>query len=399
MTDIYLKLTSEQLEQAKQNAQLLIVHPNYLTQRYILDDLLASTGNTVYLRFDGTDLDGESARTQLQQALDQQLDGQDGVSAVSNLVLDECDRVDDDALSQFVDDLAEMVIEQNDGRISVITRRTPRTLLNQLAARHQSQLIPVQNDLLLCNYIRDENESHLLEVHSFGSGRVYLDGVEIETWDGVLPRSLFFYLVDRGMTTRDDIFKIFWPTLTTKEATNVFHVTKRKISEVLGVDLTTYWSGFYRISPDIELCYDAMYFAKLVQDSAIADDDEAQNLLRRAIALYRGEFLTTLDLEWTRARRQSLLQTYGEALVTLGKMAHARGDKREALGLFLRSALTNPQREDLVRDIMELYADLGMVEDALASYERLEQELENSLEVPPTPELAQYADTLRAELS
>ena len=178
-----------------------------------------------------------------------------------------------------------------------------------------------------------------------------------------------------------------------------FHVTKRKISEVLGVDLTTYWSGFYRISPDIELCYDAMYFTKLVQDSAIADDDEAQNLLRRAIALYRGEFLTTLDLEWTRARRQSLLQTYGEALVTLGKMAHARGDKREALGLFLRSALTNPQREDLVRDIMELYADLGMIEDALASYERLEQELESSLEVPPTPELAQYADTLRAELS
>ena len=36
MTDIYLKLASEQLEQAKQNAQLLIVHPNYLTQRYLL---------------------------------------------------------------------------------------------------------------------------------------------------------------------------------------------------------------------------------------------------------------------------------------------------------------------------------------------------------------------------
>ena len=52
------------------------------------------------------ELDGESARAQLQQALDEQLDGQDGdVSGVSNLVLDECDRVDDDALSQFVDDL------------------------------------------------------------------------------------------------------------------------------------------------------------------------------------------------------------------------------------------------------------------------------------------------------
>ncbi len=400
MTDIYLKLANEQLEQAKQNAQLLIVHPNYLMQRYLLDDLLAGATNTVYLRFDGANLDGESARAQFRQALDEQLNGQAGdVSGVSNIVLDECDRVKDDALSQFVDELSETVIEKNDGRISVITRRTPRTLLNQLATNHNSQLLPVKNDLLLCNYIRDEAAPHLLEVHAFGSGRVYLDGEEIKTWDGILPRSLFFYLVDRGMTTRDDIFDIFWPTLTTKEATNVFHVTKRKISEVLGVDLTTYWSGFYRISPDIELSYDAMHFTKLVQDSAIADDDEAQTLLRRAIALYRGEFLTTLDLEWTKARRQSLLQSYGEVLVTLGKMAHERGDKQEALGLFLRSALTNPQREDLVRDIMELYADLGMIEDALASYERLEQELESSLEVPPTPELAQYADVLRAELS
>ena len=40
--------------------------------------------------------------------------------------------------------------------------------------------------------------------------------------------------------TRADIFKEFWPGLPIKSATNVFHVTKRKIGERLGCDLTSY---------------------------------------------------------------------------------------------------------------------------------------------------------------
>ena len=38
------------------------------------------------------------------------------------------------------------------------------------------------------------------------------------------------------MATRDDIFNTFWPSLSIKEATNVFHVTKRKVNEILGFE-------------------------------------------------------------------------------------------------------------------------------------------------------------------
>ena len=393
MTDIYLELAEKQLGKLPDDVRLFIIHPNYLTQRYLMAQLVKP--EAAYVRFDGDNLDGEALRSQLQRSLDEQV-GDGDLAKVRNLILDECDRVESEALSQFINELVEVMLEENDGHITIVTRQTPHAILNNTTLRDRCVFIPVQEDMLLCDYIRDGDKPSLLEVHSFGTGRVYLNGEEIVTWDGVLPRSLFFYLVDRGMTTRDDIFKIFWPDLTTKEATNVFHVTKRKISEVLGIDLTTYWSGFYRISPDIELSYDAMHFTKLVQDSAVAEDDESRKLLMRAIALYRGEFLSNLDLPWTQERRQSLLQTYGEALVSLGKMAYQQGNKQEALGLFLRSALTNPQREDLVQDIMSLYTELGMIEDALASYERLENELKASLDVRPAPDLQQYAESLRA---
>src|SRR5204863_8076031 len=143
-------------------------------------------------------------------------------------------------------------------------------------------------------------------VYGLGPGQALINGKRIDQWDGLLPRSLFFYFVDRGMITRDEIFQTFWPTLSIREATNVFHVTKRKISEILGFDLTVYWSGFYRISPDIDLHYDVIKFAENVQNSVIADDDEASPLLQHAIYLYRGLFLSTIEMPWSIARRNEL---------------------------------------------------------------------------------------------
>ncbi|NJL95427.1 MAG: hypothetical protein HC915_17740, partial [Anaerolineae bacterium] len=130
----------------------------------------------------------------------------------------------------------------------------------------QTRFLPADERWMLWDYARgnerDSNGSEmtLLEVRAFGAGRVQLNGQAVVSWDGILPRSLFFFLVDKGLATRTEIFNTFWPNLSVREATNVFHVTKRKISEVLGIDLTVYMSGFYHISPKIHLSYDVALF-------------------------------------------------------------------------------------------------------------------------------------------
>jgi two-component SAPR family response regulator len=248
------------------------------------------------------------------------------------------------------------------------------------------------------DYAQRENPPALLEVRSFGAGHVLLNGQNVDSWDGVLPRSLFFFLVDQGMTTRNQIFETFWPHLSTREATNVFHVTKRKISEVLGTDLTAYVSGFYRISPNIELSYDAALFTETIQSSAVLSSEEAVDLLRRAIALYKGPFLTSLPLDWVKSRRGELLQMYGEALVALAKTCEDAGDIHEALGLYLRATLTNRQREDLAANAMRLYHGLQMHSDALVIYERLREELESKLNMQPAPFVQELAAAIRSDL-
>jgi two-component SAPR family response regulator len=239
----------------------------------------------------------------------------------------------------------------------------------------------------------------LLEVRALGTGRVLLNGHEINEWDGVLPRSLFFYLIDKGMTRRDDIFATFWPNLSVREATNVFHVTKRKISEVLGVDLTNYWGGFYRISNDIELSYDVVQFSEMVQGSALAPIEVESELLRSAVWLYRDHFLTSVEMPWVADRRYELLQTYGEALIGLAKSLEKRDARYEALGYYLRASATTPRREDIALNTMQLYRDLGMPEDALKVYERLKDELARTVNVSPNKNVQELAEEIRRDFS
>src|SRR5258708_38786010 len=248
---------------------------------------------------------------------------------------------------------------------------------------------------MLLDYPQQPADRVLLEVYGLGPGQALINGERIDHWDGLLPRSLFFYFVDRGMITRDEIFQTFWPTLSIREATNVFHVTKRKISEILGFDLTVYWSGFYRISPDIDLHYDVVKFIEDVQNSVVAEQQEASDLLERAIFLYRGLFLSTLDMEWAESRRHELKLTYADALSTLGRLRQREGDTQESLGLYSRAGTTQPQREDLAPAIMPLYATLGQSDRAIAAYNRLTDELKQNLGVGPDRQTSELAEQIR----
>jgi two-component SAPR family response regulator len=146
----------------------------------------------------------------------------------------------------------------------------------------------------------------------------------------------------------------------------------------------------------VDLHYDVVKFGEHVQNSAIADDDQAAELLQRAIDLYQSVFLSTLDMEWVRARRNELNLSYSEALSSLGKLRQRQDRPQEALGLLLRAAANQPHREDLARGIMALFTDLGQMDKALEVYERLTGELKRSLGVAPDKRTVELAAQIRA---
>ncbi len=223
-----------------------------------------------------------------------------------------------------------------------------------------------------------------LEVYGFSGGRVFMNGVPVVTWDGPLPRNLFYYFVDHPMVTRDEIFETFWPDLPTKEATNVFHVTKRKISERLGYELTSYSGGFYRPSGQMNVHYDVAHFEEAVTEAREAPETGSPEVWYRAIRLYRSEYLHDIDMPWITRRREQLKLTYTEALVGVGRLYKALGDSEQAISYYLRALREVPEREDIHRDVMSLYEGRGERDKAIAQYRMLVDTLKRTLNITPS---------------
>ena len=246
-----------------------------------------------------------------------------------------------------------------------------------------------------------------LEVYALGRGYALVNGKEITNWDGALPRNLFFYFMDHPLVTRDEIFETFWPKLTVKEATNVFHVTKRKITERISAkvdepgnyELTQYSTGFYMPSDKVVRHYDVADFQEAIERAMMSTDErEEENLLRRAIDLYKAPFLQTVDMPWVDERRQQLAELYAQALIGMGRIFKRQEDPERALGFFVRALKEMPGREDIHREVMSMYLKLGMREDALRQYQTLEKILQDTVGIGPSKPTRELYELIEAQL-
>jgi two-component SAPR family response regulator len=261
-----------------------------------------------------------------------------------------------------------------------------------------------KNDVM---FTVEEKARPQLEVYALGRGYALVNGQPITNWDGALPRNLFFYFMDHGLVTRDEIFSTFWPDLSVKEATNVFHVTKRKISERISMkidqrgsyELTQYAAGFYTPSEKVVRHYDVGEFQAAIEHAMITNDEsQEERLLTEAIDLYRAPFLQDTDMDWMNSRRDHLRQLNAQALIGLGRLNKRRGDNESALGFFIRSLKDTPEREDIHREIMNLYLKLGRPQDARAQYEYLVQMLRTTLNISPSRETRDLYKLIEAQI-
>ena len=234
-----------------------------------------------------------------------------------------------------------------------------------------------------------------LEVFALSGGHVYIDGRPVTSWDGSLPRHLFYYFVDHPMVTRDEIFEVFWPHMSVKEATNVFHVTKRKISERLGYELTNYSAGFYVPSPKLSVHYDVRIFETAVRN-AIESEGKTPANWYQAVQVYRSDFLPEINTPWVEARRAELKNKYAQALIGLGRYHRGRDELDAALGYLLRALREKPDWEDVHQDVMLIYYQQGRREDAIAQYRQLAATLQKMFGIQPSKDTRRLYDMVSA---
>ena len=241
-------------------------------------------------------------------------------------------------------------------------------------------------------------DTYSLRVLTLGQEAVERDGRTISPseWRAASAKELFFYLLFEGTKTREQISLIFWPDSPTKRVRSNFHTTLYRARQAVGENTLLFDNDRYFINPELDVWCDANEMETLTRQARLLSPHDArtEDLWRRSVTLYRGEFLTALDADWAYARRESYHEIYLEALIGLGMCARARGDLREALATFRQALEVDPFREDIHRAIMMCYAESGEKNKVHVQFQELKTLLQEELAVEPTNETLRLVQSL-----
>lgn len=297
------------------------------------------------------------------------------------LLFDEFDRAE---IGDDLEQLIELLVDRLPAgcKLVINSRSLPR--LPWMALIAQKKAIMLRDaDLIESNfYDLQASGKARLSINAFSPGSMELDSQAVEAWEGHLPRLLFFFALERPVVTRSEICAAFWPDLTTEQAVNVFHVTKRRLHKALegvSVDILIHEDGFYRVNPLLSLHYDVVDFVSALVEGRLATTNKAQmKAWQKAIDLYQKPFLLGHNEPWIVRRRAEYQAGYLEALAGMARVRAAEGRPESALTLLLKALGEDNKRQDLHRDIMQLYADMGRRSEAIGHYQRLQEDLAKS---------------------
>ncbi len=322
------------------------------------------------------------------------------------LYLDDIDRVTfEDEFNQFIKAFVSAL--PTHVKLVISSRVLSRSPWYDMVASEKAMVLGIEARRNNVIFNIEENPRPQLECYGFGRGQVLLNGKPITTWEGTLPRTLTFFLIDHPLATRDEIFEAFWPELDIKDATNVFHVTKRKVNErvtsriedSIDYELTQYTSGFYIASDKIARHYDVFEFSEAVEQGLVANDErKALQLYQRALDLYRAPFLQTVNMPWAEKRREQLRRLYAVALTGMGRIFLRRNEQNRALGYLSRAVREAPEREDVHRDVITLYLHFGMIQEASQQYDALESALKSAGGLAPSRDSRELREQIKSRL-
>jgi LuxR family maltose regulon positive regulatory protein len=234
------------------------------------------------------------------------------------------------------------------------------------------------------------SNTYSLRVITLGMESIERDGKLVATseWRATSARELFLYLLFIGQQTREDLSLAFWPDSGTKQVRSNFHTTLYRARRALGENVIVFHDNYYSINADLDLQCDAHELKTLVAQARLmpARDARTEDLWHRAVNLYHGDFLSSIDAEWVSPLRESYREMHLEALIGLGECARARGDVRQALNVYKQALQVDPYREDVHRAVMTCYAQKGEKRKILSHLNELQQLLWQELAVKPSSE-------------
>lgn len=242
------------------------------------------------------------------------------------------------------------------------------------------------------------HKTYSLRVFSLGREIIERDGQAVlaSEWQAVRARELFYYLLFMGPTSREQICLVFWPDSSSQRVRSNFHTTLYRARKAVGEDAIIYQDDLYRINPDIKIWCDVHELERFIHIAShlSPQNPRAEDLWRKSVNLYRGDFLPSIDSEWPMPMRESLREVYLQALLGIAECSKAQHNYKEALTVLKVALNIDPYREDIHRAIISAYAHQGEKHKLRKHYESLKHLLRQDLSILPSEETTSLVRTL-----
>jgi DNA-binding SARP family transcriptional activator len=247
-----------------------------------------------------------------------------------------------------------------------------------------------------------------LAVRMLGTFDLRIDGRLVTHWHGQRTRSLMQFLTAHRLrgVSRDELIAAVWPDVDEDNGRHRLHQgiyelrgTLRAIdpdrSPIVCVD------GGYGIDHKVPIWVDVEEFDDLVSAAArsVAAQraDEAIELSRCALRLYRGEYLRqATDADWPTTERNRLGARFVLLSIQLGELLAQRGDYEPALAVIDPVLSMEPWNEDATVLKMHCLARTGARSMAATAYRSCAEALTREFGIKPSAQTIRVYGQIRS---
>jgi DNA-binding SARP family transcriptional activator len=244
-----------------------------------------------------------------------------------------------------------------------------------------------------------------LRMYLLGGLRVYHGQEPLPPFPTQKTRSLLAYLLTfrQRAHPRTLLAGTFWGNIPISQACRNLNTTLWRLRRVLPPGYVQIQGDSIGFDPAADHWLDATVFESTLRQAGLpfnsrrlpVSEQQAASL-QQAVELYRGDYLEGFDEDWCLLEAERLRFLYLQALYTLLGYHRSRSQHEAALDCALRLLASDPLREDVHQQAMELYELLGRHGEALAQFAACRQLLQDELGVAPVPETLALYESIRA---
>src|ERR1700761_5319613 len=245
--------------------------------------------------------------------------------------------------------------------------------------------------------------SRLVRIGILGPFEVRTDDGAVADLPGARLRALLIALaLEPGrVVSKAALIDWIWGEQPPADTANALQRLVSRLRKALPEGLIEGQPGGYRLTVDPD-AVDAVRFERLVAQARDAEGPRRVQLLREALALWRGAAMADVGLEDSEALAAAVTRLERLRLAALEDRFDAEvglGQAGELIAELTDLVAAHPMRERLAAALMRALAAAGRDAEALLVYERTRETLADQLGADPSPELsALHVALLRGEL-